>query len=62
MEDDKNKNYQIAQHYKMRFYENEFPEEGELVLVILPSIRDNQKNQKKTDVMSHSSSTITRSE
>jgi len=46
----------------MRFYENEFPEEGELVLVIMESYRDNLKNQKKMDAMLHYLSTITKSE
>jgi len=46
----------------MRFYENEFPEEGELVLVYVGSYRDNLKNQKKMDAMSHCLSTITKSE
>ena len=33
MEEDRgNKNYQIALHYKMKFYENQYPVEGELVM------------------------------
>lgn len=51
MEEDRNKNMLIAQHYKMRFYENEFPYEGELVMVSLYSLRDNPKNHKKMDAM-----------
>lgn len=37
----------------MRFYENEFPHEGELVMVQIIALRDNQKNLKKMDVMYH---------
>lgn len=42
----------IAQHYKMRFYENEFPYEGELVMVLAYPLRVNLKNHKKMDAMS----------
>ena len=32
----------IAQQYKMRYYENEFPVEGELVKVVVASLRGNR--------------------
>ena len=51
MEEERNKNMFIAQHYKMRFYENEFPFEGELVMVNVYPLRDNLKNHKKMDAM-----------
>lgn len=59
-EEEKHKNLVIAQQYKMRYYENEFPTEGELVMVHHHPHRDSQKSQKKTDATSHCSSTTTK--
>lgn len=38
----------IAQQYKMRFYENEFPVEGELVMVLPQALRDSPRSQRRT--------------
>lgn len=48
MEEDQNRNVHIAQQYKMRFYENEFPAEGELVMVRVPPLRASPKNRRRT--------------
>lgn len=61
MEDDRNKNLLIAQQYKMRFYENEYPVEGELVLVATTLRRGNPRSPKRTAATWLSSSTTTRS-
>jgi hypothetical protein len=50
MEEERNKNVHIAQHYKMRFYENEFPVEGELVMVAQHRLRVSPKSPRRMDV------------
>jgi hypothetical protein len=57
MEEERNKNTHIAQHYKMRYYENEFPHEGELVMVGTFRFRDNPRSQRRMDATSPCSST-----
>jgi hypothetical protein len=47
MEEDRNRYVHIAQQYKMRFYENEFPHEGELVMVSFNALRVNPRNPKR---------------
>lgn len=47
--EEERRNVHIAQHYKMRFYENEFPVEGELVMVLAGRFRANRRSLRRMD-------------